>query len=60
MIKLRKLYEANRYCNAWKLKLHWDKLEWVNPRSKIKKKKTYPVSSIYKYINKGDRTSHWV
>ena len=35
------------YWNDWKLQLHWNKLDWVNPRSQIK-------------ISKGDITSHWV
>ena len=29
----RKLTEVNQYFNDWKFKIHWNKLEWVNPRS---------------------------
>ena len=38
--------------------MHWLKLEWVDPRSKIKRKKPYSVSSNKLYLNKCDRTSH--
>ena len=33
-----KLHEANQSWNAWKFKIHWNKLEWVNPRSRDKRK----------------------
>ena len=33
-----KLYTANRNLNDWKFQFHWNKLDWVNPRSKIKRK----------------------
>ena len=29
----RKLTEANQYWNDWKFQIHWNKIEWVNPRS---------------------------
>ena len=32
----KKLYTADRNWNYWKLQLHWNKLEGVNTRSKIK------------------------
>ena len=35
---MKKIHEANRHWNDWKLQLHWNKLEWVNQRSKIKRK----------------------
>ena len=56
----KKLYEANRYWNYWKFQLHWHKLEWVNTRGKIKREKPIQFLNIYKYINKGDRTSNCV
>ena len=40
--------------------MHWNKLEWINPRSKIKRNKPYSVSSNTFDLNKGDRTSNWV
>ena len=36
--EIEKLNEANIYWNACKFQLHWHKLEWVNPRSQIKRK----------------------
>ena len=35
----RKLHPANGNCNYWKFQLHWNKLDWVDSRSKIKIKK---------------------
>ena len=32
----RKLRTDNRNWDGWKFQLHWSKLEWVNPISKIK------------------------
>ena len=57
--EIKKLYEANQWWNDWKFQLHWNKLEWVNPRSQIKRNKTYSVSSK-KNLNKVDIKSHWV
>ena len=37
--EIKKLYEADKWWNGWRFQLHWPKLEWVNPRSKIKRKK---------------------
>ena len=59
-MKLIKLYEADKWWNDWKFQLHWQNLEWVNPRSQIKRNKPFSVSSYKFYLNKGDKTSHWV
>ena len=40
------IYESNKWWNDWKFQSHWHNIEWVNPRSKIKRKNTYSVSSI--------------
>ena len=45
MMKLRKLSESNRRWNDQKFQLYWNKLEWVNPRIKNKRKQPYSVSS---------------
>ena len=50
----------NKWWNDYKFQLHWHKLDWVHPRIKIKSNKPYSVSSNKLYLNKGDRTSHWV
>ena len=42
----KNLYEANIWWNDWKFQLHWNKLEWVNPKSLNKRDKSYSVSSI--------------
>ena len=41
----RKLTEANKYWNDWKFQIHWNKLEWVNPRSRDEQKNQFCVSS---------------
>ena len=52
-MKIEKLYEANRYWNDWKFQLHWHKLEWVNPKIKIKGGN--PIQFLQISL---DRTSH--
>ena len=39
-----KLYEANRWWNDWKSQLHWNNLEWVDPKSAPKRVKPFSVS----------------
>ena len=56
----QKLYEDNKRWNDWRLKLHWRNLEWVNPRNLTKSNKPFSFSSKKDYLNKNDRTSHWV
>ena len=56
----KKLYEANRRGIDWKLLLHWNKLEWVDPKSNPKRVKPFSVSSKKFYIDKSDRTAHFV
>ena len=41
----KKLYESNRWWNDWRLQLHWNKLEWVDPKYAPKRVKPYYVSS---------------
>ena len=59
-MKLKKLYEDNKWWNYWKFQLHCNKLEWVNPRIKIKMNKPYSVSSNKFCLHKVDIKSHWV
>ena len=54
----KKLYEDNRWWNYWKLQLHWNKLEWVDPKSNPKIVKPFSVSS--KNNSKSDRAAHFV
>ena len=56
----KKLYEANRWCNDWKFQFHWNKLEWVDTKFIPKIVKPFSVSSKQNYINKNDRTAHFV
>ena len=40
-----KLTESNKYLNAWRFQIHWNKLEWENPRSHDKRKNSFYVST---------------
>ena len=42
-----KLHTANMNFNDWKFQLHWNKLEWVNPRSKIKRKNLFNFFNLF-------------
>ena len=55
-----KLYESNRWWNDWKFQLHWNMLEWVDPKSTPKRVKPFSVSSKKFYMNNNDRTAHFV
>ena len=55
-----KLFKSNMWCNDWKFQLHWNMLEWVNPKSTTKRVKPFFVSSKEFYINNNDRTAHFV
>ena len=59
-MKLKKLYEANKLWNGWKLQLHWHKLDWVDPKYNPIRVKPFSVYSKRFYIDKSDRTAHWV
>ena len=56
----KKLFETNRWRKDWKFQLHWNKLEWVDPKSNPKIVKPYSVSSTFLNISKIDRKSHFV
>ena len=40
----KKIYEANRWWNDWRFQLHWNNLEWVDPKSNPKRVKSFSVS----------------
>ena len=56
----KKLYESNSWCNDWKFQLHWNKLEWVDPKSTPKIVKLFSFSSKKLYIGKNGRTAHFL
>ena len=45
--------------NDWKPQLHWNMLEWVDPKSTPKRVKPFSVSSKKFYINNKYRTAHF-
>ena len=40
-----KLFQSNMWWNDWKFQLHWNMLEWVDPKSTSKRVKPFSVSS---------------
>ena len=54
----KELHEDNRHWDFCKFQLHWNKLDWVNPRIKDKRKQPYLVSSNKLFIDKDLRTAH--
>ena len=41
----RNPHKANKACIDWKFQIHWNKLEWVNPKSRDEGKNSFCVSS---------------
>ena len=56
----KEFFVSNMWWNDWKFQLHWNMLEWVNPKSRTKRVKPFSVSSNKFYININDRTAHFV
>ena len=51
--------EPNQDWNCWKFQIHWNKLEWVNPRSRNERKN--PFLFLKTIISKDNvKTTHWV
>ena len=46
--------------NDWRFQLHWNILEWFDPKTTPKRVKLFSVSSKNLYINNKDRTAHFV
>ena len=51
---------ATQNWNYCIFQIHWNMLEWVNPRSRISIKKLYSISSKKYYIDRYDRRDHWI
>ena len=56
----RHLNMLNQSCNDWEFQIHWNKLEWFNPRSFIKIKNNFWVSSRKFGLEDNNKTAHWV
>ena len=50
----------NQSWNDWIFQIHWNKLEWVNPKSLIEGKNPFCVSTKNVYLKDNSKTSHWV
>ena len=55
-----KLFVSNISWNDCKFQLHWNMLEWVDPKTTPKRVKPFSVSSKKFYINNNDRTAHYL
>ena len=42
----------------WKFQIHWNKLKWVNTRSREERKNLFCVSSIF--FKDNNKPEHWV
>ena len=51
---------ANHNRNDWKFQIHWNIIEWVNPRSHLKQKIHFCVSSKQLFLKNNNKTAHWV
>ena len=56
----RNLQMANQSCNYWKFRIHWNELEWVNPRSHIEVKNPFFVSYGKLCLKDNNKTAHWI
>ena len=56
----RKIHEANQYWNDWEFQIHWNKLDWLNPRSRDKQKNSFCVSSKNNCFKNNVKTTHRV
>ena len=55
----RRLTGENQEWCVWKFQIHWNKLEWVNPRSCDEIKNSFCVFSKKK-IKDNNKPAHWV
>ena len=55
----RRLTEANQMWNDWIFQMHWNKLEWVNPRSRNERKIHFVCLQI-KCFKDNVKPAHWV
>ena len=55
----KELFVSNMWWNDWKFQLHWNMIEWVDPKTTPKRVKPFSVSSKYLYFNNNDRTAHF-
>ena len=56
----RNIQMENQNWNGWKFQIHWNKLEWVNPRSCSEGRNHFCVSSKKLCLKDNNKTAHWV
>ena len=50
---------SNQIWNDQRFQIHWNKLKWVNPRSRIEVKNNFFYSNKL-CLKDNNKTSHWV
>ena len=54
-----KLQTANHNWNDWRFQIHWNKIEWINPRNRNEQKNPFCLSSKKFYMKDNNKTAHW-
>ena len=54
-----KIHKNNQDWNDWKFQVHWNKLEWVNPSSRVERKHSFCVS-FKSCLKDNVKNAHWV
>ena len=52
------LQMENQSWNDWNFQIHWNELEWENPRSRIEGKNPFLVSSKKLCLKDNNKTAH--
>ena len=50
----------NQNWNDWKFQIHWNKIEWANPRNRIERENPFFVSSKKICLKDNNKTANWV
>ena len=50
----------NQNWNDWRFQMHWNKLEWFNPRIRIEQNNPLCESSKRICLEDNNKTAHWV
>ena len=50
----------NQSWNEWRFQIHWNKIDWVNPRNSSKGNNPFCVFSKIFCLKDNNKTAHWV
>ena len=57
---IKNLKKTHQHWNDWKFQIHWNKLEWVVPKSCHVKKNHFCISSHKFYLKDKTSKNYWV